>query len=351
MSTETANTMPAPQLAVPWWQWLLPPVSQKRVGLFYRQLAQMLEAGVRLQRSVELAGETLGPGGARIVRDLLETIRSGNPLYEALQRYPHVFAWWQLEMIRQGELSGALPLVLRELAEHCDERVRMRRAILSDLAYPSLVFVAFCFIPPFPKLFLGQISLAQYLLRALTPLGLVAAGVVAVYAVRRLNLASRSVRYAVSALVHAVPGLGKALTKLALARFALVLRALYVAGARLDQALSGAARACGSEVYARGGRRAAEAVRAGHSLYEALVRTGAFPQQFLSIVKTGEEAGALDDVLERLRRAYAEEGRMAIRTLSRIFTMGVYLLIMLMVAWQVISFWVGYAEQIRGVMP
>ncbi len=349
MSVQSAEV--AGQASVAWWQWLFPPAGAKQLALFYRQLAQLLDGGVGLERSIELAGQGLGPGGRRIVADMLATVRSGNPLYEALQQYPHVFPWWHLEMIRQGELSGTLPSVLRELSAYCDERVRLRRSIISDLMYPSLVFLAFCFIPPFPALFLGQISFGQYLARALTPVLLVVGAIFAVYVAARLNLVNRRVRHAVTLVVNAVPAVGTALSKLALARFSLVLRALYVAGARIDQALSGAGRACGNEVYRSAAERAARAVARGDTLYTALADTRAFPQQFLTIVQSGEEAGALDDVLERLQRAYAEEGRMAIRTLSRIFTMSVYLLIVLLVAWQVISFWLGYAEQIRNVMP
>ncbi len=344
-------TASGPKRAVAWWRWLLPPVSTKQLALFYRQLAQLLEGGVALERSIELAGQALGPGGRHIVRDLLRTVRDGDPMYEALQQYPHVFPWWHLEMIRQGELSGKLPSVLRELAAHCDERVSLRRAIISDLIYPALVFVAFCFIPPFPALFLGRITLGEYLVRAFTPLALVVGGAVALYIALRLNLVSQRLRHAVTVVLNAVPALGAALSKLALARLALVLRALYVAGARIDHALAGAGRACGNEVYRAAAERAAAAIGRGETLYQALADTRAFPPQFLSVVQSGEEAGALDDALDRLQRVYAEEGRVAIRTLSRIFTMAIYLLIVLLVAWHVISFWLGYAEQLRSVMP
>ncbi len=349
-----ATTQDAQQLSRPAgpspWRWLLPEVGAKRRADFYRQLANVLDTGVPVQRAVELASRSLGPGGRRIRDALLDAVKKGDPLYTALERFPHVFPWWHLAMIRASEETGTLPRTLRELAVYTEEGVQQRRAIISELTYPFFVFVAFCFIPPFPALFLGQISMSQYLARALTPLLLVFGVVFAIYAGVRLQLVSRHLRLTVDSILNAIPVLGPAIAKLSLARFALILRSLYVAGLTLDRALEGAGQGCGNEVFRRAAERAAEAVRRGESMYRALAETRSFPPQFLSIIESGEEAGRLDEVLDRLYRIYSEEGRHAVRVLSKVFTTVLYLIIVVMVAIYIIRFWLAYVEQIQQVM-
>lgn len=339
-----------PRRAIPAWRWLLPEVNLKRRATFYRQLANLLDSGVQIMRAVELAGQSLGPGGRRITNALKEAVSQGDPLYTALEQFPHVFPWWHLAMIRAAEETGTLPAALKELARYTEDQIQQRRTIISELTYPFFVFVAFCFIPPFPALFLGQITAGQYLARALTPLLLVLGTVVALYAAIRLQWLSRHVRLMTDAFVNAVPVVGSAIVKLSLARFSLVLRSLYIAGLKLDQALEAAGLACGNEVFRRASEQAAEKVRAGTPLYEALRDTRVFPAQFLSIIESGEEAGRLDDVLDRLYRIYSEEGRHAVRVLSKVFTTTLYLLIVVMVALYIIRFWMGYVQMIQGGM-
>jgi type II secretory pathway component PulF len=340
-----------PRVSVAWWRWLLSGVGDKQRVSYYRQLATLLDAGVPIQKAVQLAGRALGWGGRGIAKDTEQTVASGSPLHEALERYRYALPDWHLQMIRAAEESGTLPAILMELAGYVEERIRMRRALLQELIYPSVVFLAFCFIPPFPDLFLGRISVAQYLWAAFQPILYVALVVGTVYGVLKLEIASPAFRYAVQTVLNSVPVLGPALVRLAGARFALILRALYVAGLPLHQALLAAGRSCGNEVLNRGAAEAARFVREGRPLVEALARTRAFPAHLLAAVEVGEESGRLDDVLDRLQKAYAADARHALRILARVFTLLLYLAVVALVAWKVLRFWMDYVDMVRGLTP
>jgi len=329
---------------------LFPPWGDRLLGLFYRQLATLLDAGVTLDRAVEVAGRGLGrPAGRRMVKAIVEGIKSGEQLHVLLRDYPHVFREWHVELIATGERTGRLPAILRDLAATCAERVERRRAIITELAYPAVVVHAMFFLWRVPELFLGQISLGQYLLSALGPLGIIYGIVFGTYAGLRLGAFSPTLRRAVLTVLHAVPVIGNVVMKLSTARFAMALRSLYEAGVDLQHALPPAGRASGNDVLAAAAQRASEAIAAGSTLYDALADTRCFPEATLSMLATGEEAGRLDETLAKIEHTHSEEARHAIKILSRAFTLLAYMLVALAVAARVIGFFMQYASMLQSI--
>jgi len=326
---------------------LFPPFGDRHLGMFYRQLATLLEAGVAIDRAVEVGGRGLGGlRGGRIVQRLVDGLRAGEQLHLLLRQFPHAFPSWHVQLIETGERTGRLPLVLRDLAEHCAERVARRRAMLTELAYPIVVVHAMFFLWRVPELFLGQIGFGTYMLSALGPLSILYAAAFGYYAAVRLGAFSPAVRYAAFTILHAVPVIGSVVKKITVSRFAMALRALYESGVDLEHALPAAGRASGNEVLAKAAEEASAAIATGSTLYDALAATHAFPARTLTMLATGEEAGRLDETLEKIEQSYSEEARHAVRLLSRAFTLAAYLLVALAVAVRVISFYMSYVNML-----
>ena len=82
----------------------------------------------------------------------------------------------------------------------------------------------------------------------------------------------------------------------------------------------------------------------------ALQRSHAFPELFANLYHTGEVSGQLDDVLRRLHHYYQEEGSRKLKLVARWTPWAIYLVVMGVIAWQIISFWLGYFEQINQVI-
>jgi len=265
-----------------------------------------------------------------------------------LRQFPHVFTQWHVQLIETGERTGRLPLILRDLAEHCAERVARRRAMLTELAYPIVVVHAMFFLWRVPDLFLGQIGFGTYMLSSLGPLAVLYGIAFGYFAAVRLGAFSPAVRYAAFTVLHAVPVIGSVVMKITVARFAMALRALYESGVDLERALPPAGRASGNEVLAKAADQASAAIATGSTLYDALADTHAFPPRTLTMLATGEEAGRLDETLAKIEQTYSEEARHAVRLLSRAFTLGAYLLVALAVAARVISFYMNYVSMLRS---
>ncbi len=328
---------------------LFPPFGDRHLCTFYRQLATLLEAGVAIDRAVEVGGRGLGGlRGRRIVERLGEGVKAGEQLHVLMRQFRHVFPHWHVQLIETGERTGRLPLILRDLAEHCAQRLARRRAMISELAYPIVVVHAMFFLWRVPELFLGQINFSTYMLSALGPLSVLYAIAFGYYAAVRLGAFSPAVRYATFTVLQAVPMIGSVVMKITVARFAMALRALYESGVDLEHALPPAGRASGNEVIAKAAHQASAAIAAGSTLYDALAGTHAFPARTLSMLATGEEAGRLDEVLEKIEQSYSEEARHAVRLLSRAFTLAAYLLVALAVAARVISFYMSYVNMLTS---
>src|SRR2546426_6958623 len=117
-------------------------VSQRDLLAFTQQLATLVEAGLPLDRALAIQEELAStPRVKAIVTDLLNSVRGGSSLSEALTKHhPRPFSRLYINMIRAGERGGVLELTLRRLAEFLESRAAFAEAVLTAVAYPAVVF-------------------------------------------------------------------------------------------------------------------------------------------------------------------------------------------------------------------
>ncbi|MCJ7594338.1 MAG: type II secretion system F family protein, partial [Desulfobacterales bacterium] len=83
-----------------------------------RQLSILLGAGVTLVAALEaLISQLSNPTFKRIMAEIKESVNEGNSLALALSKHPRVFSSVYVNMVRAGEASGSLDVVLDRLAE------------------------------------------------------------------------------------------------------------------------------------------------------------------------------------------------------------------------------------------
>src|SRR5213083_3204785 len=144
-------------------------VSPRDLLALTQQLATLVEAGLPLDRALAIQEELApNPRVKAIVGDLLNSVRGGSSLSEALAKHhPRPFSRLYINMVRAGEKGGVLEVALRRLAEFLESRAAFMEAIVSALAYPlvittvgagAIVFLMTFVIPRFATIFadLGQ---------------------------------------------------------------------------------------------------------------------------------------------------------------------------------------------------
>jgi type II secretory pathway component PulF len=149
-------------------------------------------------------------------------------------------------------------------------------------------------------------------------------------------------RAVVELVFQMVPILGKAQRYLALSRLTAALEASTSAGVPIIRGWEMSAAASGSPRLRRVISTWKEPLASGATPGELVNQSSCFPEMFANLYNTGEQSGQMDDTLSRLHTYYQEEGFRTLRLFTRIMNGTIYGAVVILVAYSVISFYVGY---------
>ena len=313
---------------------------------FYHQLAQLTAAGLGVVRALEqLERNPPARSYRKPIQRLLQQLAAGHTFTESLQRAGPLVPSFDIALLAAGEQSGRLDTCFRLLGDYYTERAQLARQVISDLAYPVVLFHLAVFILPFARFFLSGNLLAYCLetFGVLIPIYLA----VALFIYIAQSEHGESWRAVVEKLLHMVPMLGSARRCLALSRLAGALEALISAGVTIIQAWELAASASGSTAVRRAVQAWKPSLISGQTPAEAVRACPVFPELFANLYHSGEISGKLDDSLRNLQKYYQEEGRRKLHAFAQWTPRIVYLVVALMIAWRIIQFWTGYFRQIQ----
>ncbi|MEE8114171.1 MAG: type II secretion system F family protein, partial [Nitrososphaerales archaeon] len=117
-------------------------IRRRDITLFTRQLADLLESGLPLMRTLDVLREQMeNPRLQEVLADLASQIRDGRSLSDALAIYPRVFSPLYVSMVRSGEVGGMLGEVLARLADFAEKEEELHVKMRSALAYPILILL------------------------------------------------------------------------------------------------------------------------------------------------------------------------------------------------------------------
>jgi type IV pilus assembly protein PilC len=295
-------------------------VKPRTLSVFTRQLATLVEAGMPLLRGLRtLREQEENPSLKRVLADLAAAIEDGSSLSEAVAQHPRVFNRLYLNMVKAGELGGALELTLRRLAEFLEKAQRIKGKIKAALFYPCavltvalgiLILMMVYIVPRFKLVFEGLLNgasmppftvfvlrISETLQHHLLPSALVT-GAAAVLMV----LALRTVwgRWAFDGFKLSMPILGPVFRKAAISRFARTFGTLVGSGVPMLQALTIVKETAGNVVVARVIAAIHENVKQGDPVAPTMKASGVFPPMVAGMVDVGEQTGALPEMLMKI---------------------------------------------------
>jgi type IV pilus assembly protein PilC len=304
------------------------------VLLFTGQLAAMLGGGLHLVRILTaLAAESTHKVFSKILERVRDDITAGSTFADSLAQHPHVFSQLYISIVRAGEVSGSLPLVLDTLTIYLEKTDAIRRKVKGAIAYPAVIltvailvvmFMIIKIVPifesvytkanaqlPLPTRVLMLISstIRSYLL--LVILAVLLLGVL-FYAVSQ----TRGGRRVVDTLKLRMPLFGSLIRKSIMARTCRTLSVLLNAGIPLIEAMETVSKVSGNSVIESAMADATQRMRDGGTIAETLRETGYFPGMITQLVATGEESGTLPTMLARAATYYEQQVDQAVATLS-----------------------------------
>ena len=110
-------------------------ISPKDISLFTRQLSTLLGAGIPLVSSFSiLLAQTKNQPLQKILAQIRADLTEGKSLTASMEIYPNVFPPFYINMVRAGEASGTMDLVLERLADFSENQQELRNKIRSALA-------------------------------------------------------------------------------------------------------------------------------------------------------------------------------------------------------------------------
>ena len=307
-------------------------ISQKDIGLFTRELATLLSAGLPLDRSLAILTE-LTEDNAQLnglSSQVLDMVKGGAPLSEALEAQTGAFSRFYLNMIRAGEAGGGLEDVLERLSDYIERSKEIRDTVVTAMIYPailvtmavlSLLGLLTFVVPQFTEMFASagqQLPLPTRIVVAIAD-GLqsywwaLLAVVVVVVSYMRHQLADSARRYVWDRRFLKVPVVGDLIRKVEVANFSRTLGTLLGNGVSLLVALSIVKETLGNLVMAEAVGVAADRLKEGQDMTGPMIESGLFPKMAVQMIKLGEETGRLEEMLDRVASAYDKEIKMAIQ--------------------------------------
>lgn len=296
------------------------------IAAMTRQLATLLGAGLPLVPSLTtLVAQTIHPELKKTLARIREDVNEGNSLTQSLSHYQRTFPPFYINMVRAGEASGTLHLVLERLADFSESQQALQTKIRSAMAYPIFMFVigsAVLFflvtfvVPNITKIF-GEM---HQNLPAITVLLIGVSGFLQSFwwLIAILLFASvAGLRFAVAKtsggrllwdkLMINVPLFGPVNKKIAMARFSRTLGTLLQSGVPLLTALEIVRNVVNNQLIADEIGRAAKDVEEGQNLSSTLARSRLFTPITIEMISVGEQSGNMESMLYKIADAYEKE--------------------------------------------
>jgi general secretion pathway protein F len=306
-------------------RWVVGRVGADDLAIMTRQLAVLVHAGIPLVEALNALVEQVEHERLkRVVSDVKQRVNEGASLADALGVHTRVFSTLYVNMIRAGESSGALDVVLVRLADFTESQARLRSKVMGALTYPAamavvggaIMLILFAVvIPKITKIFEDT----QVTLPWTTKLLMGFATFVSGWWWALLLLAAAGFwgflrwkdrpagRARWDRFKLTVPIFGRLIRTIAIGRFSRTLATLLKSGVPLLAAMDIVKNVVGNVRLAEVIEQARQAIQEGESIAAPLKRSGEFPPLVHHMVAIGERSGSLEEMLGNVADSYEDQ--------------------------------------------
>ena len=312
-------------------------VSQADVVILTRELATLTQAGLPLDHALKtLAGLDMSAPVQELLQSILSKIEGGASLSDAMTEHADVFSRLYLNMIRAGEASGAMDVVIERLANYLERMSDLRSSVITALIYPiillavsllSLLILMTFVVPQFIPLFedVGQalplltqiVFSVSELFRQYWWLGLGLFTLTVWFADKQLKDADK--RLGFDALCLRLPIIGELLKQMEMARFARTLGTTMANGVPLLTGIRLVREVIGNRVIANVMDGVTASLEQGQTMTLPLKKSKVCPALATQLIEVGEESGQLESMLIKIADIYDREVQTSIKRMLTFF--------------------------------
>lgn len=311
-----------------------PKVKESDVIIFSRQFSTMIDAGLPIIQCLDiLHSQQENPTFKRTIKEIKDSVETGETFAEALGRYPTQFDSLYVNMIAAGEAGGILDVILQRLSSYMEKAAKLKSQVKGAMTYPAitlavavivvaviLVFV----IPVFQEMFSGMgqalptptlavIAISEFVKSKI--LLIIGGFFLFSFAFKRFYRTEKG-QALVDRTVLRLPIFGILLRKVAVAKFTRTMGTMLTSGVSILDALDIVAKTSGNKTVERSIYDVRAGISEGRTMSDPLSESGVFPTMVCSMIAVGESTGALDTMLEKIADFYDQEVDQAVENLT-----------------------------------
>ncbi|AEE13953.1 Type II secretion system F domain protein [Thermodesulfobium narugense DSM 14796] len=309
-------------------------VTQKDLAIFSRQFATLVAAGVPIARTLNtLKSQTRKKVFKEVIDDVLKRVEGGESLARALERHNNVFNKLYTSLVRAGETSGSLDVILARVATYLEKEMALRNQVKQAVSYPIFVltialalsaFLLMFIVPMFAGFLTGMgaklplmttivVNASQFLIHNFIWIVLIIIAGVFLFARFLSNPVGREM---FDLVVFRLPIFGPLYMKIECSRFARTFGSMTRSGVPILTSLEIIEDVLMSVVLKKGIRFVHDAVKRGQTIADSMRKTDKFPMVLVEMIAIGEETGHLDEMLDKSADYYDDEVETTVKALS-----------------------------------
>lgn len=313
---------------------LLERIGSEEIHTFTRQLATLLDAGIPLLSALDaIAEQAENQGLKKVLFKIKESVNEGQSLADSLADNPRLFSSIYVNMIRAGEASGTLDMVLERLADFGESQQALSGKLRAALVYPifmgiigtAILFLLITYIVPnitqvfndmdkaLPTPTLLLLALSHALISYWWVLLIIAACIVMSVKAALKQPWGRSWG---DLFKLKVPIIGSVVQKVILARFAATLGSLLKSDVDLITSLQIVHALVNNCHIAAVIQKTIDDVRKGNSMTKSLSASPWFPPMLVQMIGVGEQSGSMGKMLDKAAEAYQREVETAVTAMT-----------------------------------
>jgi general secretion pathway protein F len=331
-------------------------LSQKEIALFTSELATLLDSGLPLDKSLTVLIDLTEDNEklSKLIARVLEKVKGGSSLADALDKQSGVFSRFYLNMIRAGEAGGSLGEVLNRLAEYLERSRELKDTVSTALIYPAVLlvmslaslFVMLIFVvPQFTEMFESAgkelpvstqivVGIAEWLQ---SYWWLLIGGAIFAVSYMKFQLADPVRKKVWDGRFLKLPLADLVILTKETANMSRTLGTLLGNGVSILSALVIVRETVDNLVLVDAIQHAEEELKQGKRMSDALVKTGIFPKMAVQMIRMGEETGHLEEMLLRVAEIYDKQLKIAIQRMLALLEPALIITLGLMIAGIIVS--------------
>ncbi|PLX91350.1 MAG: pilus assembly protein PilC [Desulfuromonas sp.] len=302
-----------------------PKVVTKDIVVFTRQFSTMIDAGLPLVQCLDiLSSQQENKTFKKILVDVKEGVESGATFADSLKKHPKVFDELFVNLVAAGEIGGILDTILNRLAAYIEKAQKLKKQVKSAMTYPTTIIgIAFVVIavilvfviPAFEKMFADfggalpmptqvVINISNFIQNYI--LVIIGGGVGLIFGFKKFYSTNKG-RVIVDDLALKLPVMGILVRKVAVAKFTRTLGTMISSGVPILDGLDIVAKTAGNKTVEKAIYSVRQSISEGKTISEPLEKSGVFPSMVCQMIAVGEQAGAIDTMLNKIADFYDDE--------------------------------------------